>query len=92
MPISELSAVERIARVLAGQRLSINAEGYEESVAAEVDAEWFNYRADAVAVLKTLREPDIVMANAGNPETWARMVEAALDDYGASRSNDQDAS
>lgn len=84
MPISELSAIERIARVLAGQRLSINAEGYEASVSAEVDAEWFNYRADAVAVLKTLREPDMVMANAGDAEIWSRMVEAALDDYGAS--------
>lgn len=81
MPISELSAIERIARVLAGQRLSINAEGYESSVSDEVDAEWFNYRADAVAVLKTLREPDIVMANAGDVEVWSRMVTAALDDY-----------
>ncbi|MEJ5976675.1 hypothetical protein WG901_08520 [Novosphingobium sp. PS1R-30] len=81
MPISELSAIERIARVLAAQRLSINAEGYESSVSDEVDAEWFNYRADAVAVLKTLREPDIVMANAGDVEVWSRMVTAALDDY-----------
>ena len=81
MPISKLSAIERIARVLAGQRLSINAEGYEESVSAEVDAEWFNYRADALAVLKTLREPDIVMAHAGDPEDWSRMVEATIADY-----------
>ena len=83
MPISELSAIERIARVLAAQRLSINAEGYESSVADEVNAEWFNYRADALAVLKTLREPDAVMADAGNPQVWTRMVEAALDDYDA---------
>lgn len=84
MPISELSAVERIARVLAGQRLSINADGYEPSAGDEVDAEWFHYRDDAIAVLKTLREPDIVMANAGDPEMWRRMVEAVLEDYGAS--------
>lgn len=83
MPISELSAIERIARVLAAQRLSINAEGYASSVADEVNAEWFNYRADALAVLKTLREPDAVMADAGNPQVWTRMVEAALDDYDA---------
>jgi hypothetical protein len=81
VPISELSAIERIARVLAAEELSINGEGYEASVAPEVDAEWFNYRARAVAVLKTLREPDIVMANAGDVEVWHRMVEAALDDY-----------
>lgn len=82
MPISELSVIERVARVLAGQRLSINAEGYEPSVSAEVDAEWVNYRTDALAVLRTLREPDMVMANAGDAEIWSRMVEAALDDYG----------
>ena len=83
MPVSQLSAIERIARVLAAQRLSINADGYEPSVALEVDQEWFDYRDDAVAVLKTLREPDIVMADAGNAEIWAHMVEAALDDYGS---------
>lgn len=81
MPISELCAVERIARVLAAEHLSINAEGYEQSVSDEVDAEWFNYRAMAVAVLKTMREPDIVMANAGDVGTWARMIEAAIGDY-----------
>jgi hypothetical protein len=81
VPVSELSAIERIARVLAAQRLSINAEGYEESVSAEVDAEWYDYRADALAVLKTMREPDIVMANAGDPEGWSHMVEAAIADY-----------
>jgi len=81
MPISELTAVERIARVLAAEHLSANAEGYESSVADEVDAEWFNYRAMALAVLKTMREPDIVMANAGDPAIWTRMIEAAIDDY-----------
>jgi hypothetical protein len=43
-------------------------------------AEWYNYRAGAVALPKTLREPDIVMADAGDVEIWARIVEAALDD------------
>jgi hypothetical protein len=88
MPVSQLSAIERIARVLAAQRLSINADGYEPSVSVEVDAEWVDYRADAVAVLRTLREPDIVMASAGDAEIWARMVEAALDDYGDQRGSD----
>lgn len=81
MPISELSAVERIARVLAAERLSVNAEGFETSVSDEVDAEWYLYIAQAVAILKTLREPDIVMANAGDPVVWRQMVEAALLDY-----------
>lgn len=90
MPISELSAVERVARVLAGQRLSINAEGYEPSVSAVVDAEWSNYIGAALAVLRTLREPDIVMADAGDPEMWGRMVEAVLDDYGSDSGGSSD--
>lgn len=85
MPVSQLSAVERIARVLAGQRLSQNADGYEPSVSATVDAEWYDYRDDALAVLKTLREPDTVMADAGDAATWTKMVEAALDDYGVEK-------
>ena len=83
MPISELSAIERIARVLAGQRLSINAKGDAASAGDEVDAQWFDHRDDAVAILKTLREPDPVMASAGDVQTWKRMVDAALDDYGS---------
>jgi len=39
MPVSELSAIERIARVLAGQRLSANADGSDPSAGARVDAE-----------------------------------------------------
>lgn len=80
MPISELSAIERVARVLAGEQLSINAEGYETSVGDEVDTEWRLYVGRAVAVPKTLREPDIVMGNAGDAEVWRRMIGAALDD------------
>lgn len=83
MPISELNAIERIARVLAGQRMSINADGYETSAADVVDAEWHVYVDDALAVLKTLREPDIVMANAGDAGVWTRMIVASLDDFGA---------
>jgi len=81
MPISELSAVERIARVLAAERLSVNAEGYEASVGDEVETEWHLYIGQAVTILKTLREPDIVMANAGDASIWRAMVEAALADY-----------
>jgi hypothetical protein len=81
MPISELSAVERIARVLAAERLSVNGEGYEPSAGDEVETEWHLYIGQAVAILKTLREPDIVMANAGDASLWRTMVEAALADY-----------
>ncbi len=80
MDISSTSAIERVARVLAGQRLSVNAGGDESSASASVDASWQEYRADAVAVLKTLREPDAVMARAGDPAIWEAMVLAALRD------------
>lgn len=76
--ISRTNAVERIARVLAGQRLSANAEGNEPSAASDVDDAWPDYRDDAIAVLKTLREPDAAMAAAGDPAVWEAMILAAL--------------
>jgi len=88
MPISELSAVERLARVLAAERLSVNGEGFEASAADAVDAEWHLYVGQAVAVLKTLREPDMVMANAGDADVWRAMIEAALGDFEGEPSQD----
>lgn len=82
MDISTTGAIERIARVLAGQRLSVNAGGDESSPSARVDATWPDHRADAIAVLKTLREPDPAMARAGDPAIWEAMVLAALRDAG----------
>jgi hypothetical protein len=78
MPISNLTLVERIARVLAGRALSINAGGDDPSAGPNVDEEWHNHVEDALAILRTMREPDPVMAAAGDAETWDRMVEAAL--------------
>ena len=80
MNISKGGVVERIARVLAGQRLSANAEGQDASAGAKVDAEWRAHVDDAVAVLRTLREPDAQMAAAGDPAVWERMILAALDE------------
>lgn len=81
MPISEFSAVERIARVLAGRQLSSNAEGDDPHASDDVEIQWFDYREDAIAILRTLREPDIVMADAGDAGIWRSMVEAAIADY-----------
>ncbi|HYJ52194.1 MAG TPA: hypothetical protein VEW04_03395 [Allosphingosinicella sp.] len=78
MPVANMSLVERIARILAGRALSINAEGEDASASQEVDASWRDHREDALAVLHTLREPDPAMAEAGDVATWQRMVEAAL--------------
>lgn len=78
MPVSSLTLVERIARVLAGRALSINAEGDDPSAGPNVDELWHEYTDDALSILRTLREPDPVMAAAGDPDMWERMVEAAL--------------
>lgn len=76
--MSETPAVERIARVIAAQRLSANAQGGDPSAADAVDREWEVHTDEAVAILSTLREPDQAMAAAGDEATWRRMVEAAL--------------
>ncbi|HYD24067.1 MAG TPA: hypothetical protein VEB68_04665 [Croceibacterium sp.] len=82
MPVSETTIVERIARVLAGQRASANADGYLASAGDVVDDTWREHLDDARAVLHTLREPDPAMAAAGDVGTWRAMVEAALADEG----------
>jgi len=78
MPVSNTSLVERIARVIAGRIVSANAEGGQTSAGPIVDSVWRNYREDALSVIRTLREPDAVMAEIGDVDTWERMVEAAL--------------
>lgn len=78
MPVSTTSLIERIARVLAGRTISANAEGDENSAARLVDSVWRDYRGDALSVIRTLREPDPAMAEAGDVEMWERMIEAAL--------------
>jgi len=80
MDIATTGAVERTARVLAGQRLSANADGGDPHAADAVDAAWRDYEDDAVAVLKTLREPDEAMARAGDVAVWQRMIAAALNE------------
>jgi len=79
MPIATLPAAERIARVLAGQRASANAEGDETSASRMVEQKWRDHLMDAAAVLKTLREPDEAMAAAGDAAVWERMVLAAIE-------------
>jgi hypothetical protein len=78
MNVSKGGVIERIARVLAGQRLSANAEGTEAHAAGSVDAAWPDHVDDAMAVLRTMREPDARMADAGDPAVWEKMILAAL--------------
>lgn len=82
MPVSNTSLVERIARVIAGRVVSINAGGSDSSAGDRVDSIWRDYRDDAVSVIRTLREPDPAMADAGDVEIWERMIEAALAEVG----------
>lgn len=78
MPESNRPLVERIARVLAGAKLSSNAEGSNGSAGPEVDQTWREHLNQALAVLHTMREPDEAMAASGDVETWRNMVEAAI--------------
>lgn len=72
------SLVERIARVLAGEALSSNANGSDPSAADEVDRVWPQYVGQALAVLHAMREPDQAAAAAGDAQTWQRMIEASI--------------
>lgn len=83
MDISQQNIVERIARVLAAERASINADGDDPSAADTVDARWPDHVDEAVAVLKTMREPDEAMAQAGDAAMWERMILAALRGHSA---------
>jgi hypothetical protein len=78
MPVANTSLIERIARVIAGRVVSINAGGEDASAGERIDSIWRDYRDDALSIIRTLREPDPAMAQAGNVEVWERMIEAAL--------------
>ena len=82
MPVSHTSLVERIARVIAGRVVSINAGGDDASAGERIDAIWRDYEGDALSIIRTLREPDPAMAEAGDVEVWERMIEAALAESG----------
>ena len=84
MPVSNTPIVERSARVIAGRVVSINAEGGDPSAGDRVDSIWRDYVEDACSVLRTLREPDRAMAEAGDADVWERMVVAALEEEGVS--------
>ncbi|HEY7960164.1 MAG TPA: hypothetical protein VID20_08905 [Sphingomicrobium sp.] len=78
MSESNCPLVERIARVLAGAKLSANADGDNGHAADEVDRTWREHVNQALAVLHTMREPDEAQAAVGDTQTWRNMVEAAI--------------
>ena len=79
MPVSEQPLVERVARVLAGAAHSSNAEGSDPSAGDKIDLVWKEHVNQALAVLHTMREPDEQMTKVGDPETWSRMIEEAIE-------------
>ena len=83
-----MDIVERVARVLAGWHFSRNGDNNAPEgvpVATFVDQHWVDYRNDALAVLRTLREPDQRMLAAGTQvageqarQVWEAMARAAV--------------
>lgn len=82
MPVSNTSLVERIARVIAGRVVSSNAGGDDPSAGERIDEIWRDYESDALSIIRTLREPDPAMAEAGDLQAWQRMIDAALAEAG----------
>lgn len=82
--ISVTSPVERVARVIAAEAISINGGGQDFSAGSEVDAAWRGELNRAIAVLRTLREPTPDMVEAGRAagsepaEIWNAMMRAAI--------------
>lgn len=70
--------IERIARVLAGERLSSNAEGAEPSAGDVINVRWPEFALEAEAVLKSLRDPPPEIAALGDGPAWSRAIAAAL--------------
>lgn len=78
MPISTTPILERIARFLAGMQLSGNADGVEQQAGRSVDMQWTDHVPAALAILKTMREPDEEMARAGHVDVWDHMITVAI--------------
>lgn len=82
MPVSNTPLIERVARVLAGSAHSSNALGGDPSAAEKIDAVWHEHLNEALAVLRTMREPDGAMVAVGDEEAWSRMIDAAINGPG----------
>lgn len=70
-----MELVERIARVIAGYRLSANADGAECSAADAVDGLWAAHQDEAVAILKSLRAPSPTMLETGMGGEWEVLID-----------------
>lgn len=75
-----METIERIARVLAGQFFSRNAAGAagDDSASVLVEQNWIDFREDAIAVLKTLRQPPDSLHNDNDAALWSLVIQSAL--------------
>src|SRR3546814_6058256 len=65
MLVSSTPAVARVARVLAGLKLSLNAEGGDTNAGGAVDAGWQDGIENVLSVVGTLRQPGEEMVGIG---------------------------
>jgi hypothetical protein len=68
---------ERIARVIAGEELSANADGGDPHAASAVDERWPDHLNQAIAILNTIREPD-QNVDPADAAAWQRIIDAAI--------------
>ena len=73
-----MELLERIARVIAGYRLSLNAKGTKASAGPSVNGEWHAHLGEALAILKCLREPSDAMVKSGMSGDWRALLEAEI--------------
>ena len=78
MAIAGTPLIERVARVLAALAHGNNADGSVHSAAGIVDMVWHDHLNEALAVLRSMREPDEGMVAVGDEDAWSRMIDAAL--------------
>ena len=68
---------ERIARVIAGEELSANADGRDLHAADAVDESWPDHIHQAIAILNTIREPD-QNVDPADAAAWQRIIDSAI--------------
>ena len=79
-----MEVIERVARVLAGQYFSRNAAGAagDDEASILVDQNWVDFQDDAIAVLKTLRQPPASVQNESDAALWGLVIQSALGPHG----------
>jgi hypothetical protein len=68
---------ERIARVIAGEELSANADGGDRHAGTAVDESWPDHLTQALAILNTIREPD-QNVDPADAAAWQRIIDSAI--------------